>query len=311
MKFQGLLLAFVILISIFLTTPRGQISLLQARAPTVSQLKAQSAENFQFFTIPEGTFSMSVLETTVGNLATSSKENAAQPKISAQIFLVKFLNSNTTLKQLKSQNRWPIASLTKLMTALIAVEKIDLDSEIELSKKAVESEGTIGDFESGEIYKARDLLKAMLVLSSNDAAAALAESIGIDKFAMDKRAAELGMEDTNFNDPTGLSYLNQSTANDLSKLVDYIYFHHPEIFDFTKEKTISILELGKGQTKILNSVNEFSGQPNFLGGKTGFIDESKGNLISLFNDSFGRGPILIIVLGSEDRFGDTLWLLPK
>ena len=110
--------------------------------------------------------------------------------------------------------------------------------------------------------------------------------------AMNLKASELQMRSTRFFDPSGLSPLNQSTLENLEKLISYIYNRHPKIFSITSEKE--------------GNIHPFSNQENFIGGKTGFIDEANGNLISLFNYQ-GR-PLLIIVLGSEDRYLDTLAL---
>jgi D-alanyl-D-alanine carboxypeptidase len=323
MKQQGLFLAIVILASIFLTNPNneGMFSKRNNQALIINQMKPTDVAAETPIVDEKPTINKTetiAKEPAVlsNNAISSSAINASnsQSTISAQIVLVKLLNTNTPLKEVKAENRWPIASLTKLMTALIAVENLDLDAKVKLSENAVSQPGTSGDFKSGEIYRNGDLLKAMLLLSSNDAAMALAESYGAEKdfvSAMNKKAAELKMTETKFVDPTGVSFLNQSTANDLAKLVDYIYFHHREIFDLTKEKSFSITEIQSGKIKKIYNINEFTGQKIFLGGKTGFINESKENLISLFDDPFGRGPLLIIVLGSNDRFGDTKMLLKE
>ena len=114
---------------------------------------------------------------------------------------------------------------------------------------------------------------------------------------MNRKAAELGMNQTVFFDSTGLSPLNQSTADDISKLIKYIVNNHQEILDWSREKNFGDFP----------NINFFAGRPDFLGGKTGYIDESKQNLVSLF--SVGNRRILIIVLGAEDRFSQTQQLL--
>jgi len=317
-KFQGLLLAFVVLMSIFFTSPSHRF--LSSKGKTTPQFLAEPAKS-QELKSENFSATAAILETT------SAGDNTAvihskKADVSAEIFLKRLLNSGVNLAEQKIENRWPIASLTKLMTALLVAEKVDLNSTVLLSENATNQEGTIGNFQPGEKYKAYDLLKAMLFLSSNDAAEALAEvynekvltkdqiNAGQDfVFMMNQKASELGMSNTKYVDPTGLSFLNQSTANDLAKLVNYIYLNHPEILKITAQKTISFIELNSGKIKTFNNLNEFAGEPNFLGGKTGYINESKGNLVSLFQDPNGRGPILIIVLGSEDRFRDTRQLL--
>ncbi|MFA5386435.1 MAG: serine hydrolase [Candidatus Paceibacterota bacterium] len=307
MKFQGLLLAAIILVSVFFTSSYVRL-LIQERGNN-PQFLVETAKSQETQAVNSSSAAAVLKTTSAGDNVTTTQN--LQPKIYAQVFLKRLLNTGVDLAEQKTENRWPIASLTKLMTALIVTEKIDLNTEIKLSEHAIEAEGVSGDFRVGDTYKASNLLKAMLTLSSNDAAEALAETYGEQDFitAMNQKAVELKMTETKFVDPTGISFLNQSTANDLAKLVNYIYLNNPEIFKITTQKIISITETQSEKSRILNSINEFAGQANFLGGKTGFIDESKGNLISLFQDSNGRGPILIIVLGSEDRFGDTRLLL--
>ena len=136
-----------------------------------------------------------------------------------------------------------------------------------------------------------ELLRALLKVSSNDAGVAFAEHLGRENFIrlMNERAISIGMYNTRYFDTTGLSALNQSMASDLEKLVIYIFNNHPDIFSITREPE--------------GNIHPFAKTPDFIGGKTGFIDEASGNLVSLFNYQ-GR-PFLIIVLGSEDRAADT------
>jgi len=145
--------------------------------------------------------------------------------------LVKYLNYNLTVFESNPEKRWPMASVTKLMTGVVAAEKMELEKEITMSGKAVETEGTVGDFKAGEVFKVKDLIKAILVGSSNDAAAALAESYGEKNFIdeMQKKASDLKMLQTTYVEPTGLSFINQSTISDLTKLSLYIHKNHPEL----------------------------------------------------------------------------------
>lgn len=214
-----------------------------------------------------------------------------QPKISAVSALVKDLAIPEPLFALNENQQWPVASLTKLMTAVVVQENFLAEAKIKMSEEAVSTEGDAGNFLVGKTYTVSELLTPLLKLSSNDAAVALAEFYGKEKFleAMNAKAEELEMQNTRFFDPSGLSPLNQSTIEDLAKLAAYVFYRHPEILEMTREKE--------------GNIHPFAGQEDFLGGKTGFIDEANGNLISLFNHE-GR-PILIIILGSEDRFQDT------
>lgn len=191
--------------------------------------------------------------------------------VSSQSALARELNGETIFYQLNSQQRWPIASLTKLMTAVIALEKMGNSTEI------------------------NDLIKAMVLISSNEAADQLANRYGPENFvnAMNDKARELEMYQTSFFDASGLSFLNQSTATDLYKLASYIALKHPGVFQWSREQELMI-----GGLKYKN-INKFVGRKDFLGGKTGYTDEASGNLISIFSTS--KKPLLIIVLGAPDK----------
>ncbi len=206
-----------------------------------------------------------------------------------------------------SENRWPIASITKLMTAVVALEKTDTNKEIQITKEIVATEGYAGDFKAGESFKELDLIKAMLVASSNDAAEAIAENFegGKQSFVdeMQKKAAELKMFQTTYLEPTGLSFINQSTAKDLSLLISYIYSEHPDILEISRQKEIRIIDLQAGKIKKILNIDKFAGQEDFIGGKTGFIDESGRNLIGVF-DMSGE-TIVTVVLGADNSFDET------
>ncbi|NCP58381.1 D-alanyl-D-alanine carboxypeptidase [Candidatus Wolfebacteria bacterium] len=232
--------------------------------------------------------------------------NANQSAFVSKAILIKYLDYNFNVFELNPEKRWPIASLSKLMTVLVAIEKIDLDKEIIMTEKAVSSDGTVGDFRAGEIFKIRDLIKAMLIVSSNDAAVAVAEDFGEKEFIneMQKKAAELKMFKTTYLEPTGLSFINQSTVDDLAKLATYIYFNHPEILEISRQKETELTELKSNTSRKLFSINKFAGEPDFIGGKTGYIEEALGrNLIALFeiNDK----TVLTITLGADDSFKET------
>ncbi|MGJ0301705.1 D-alanyl-D-alanine carboxypeptidase family protein, partial [Aliarcobacter cryaerophilus] len=117
----------------------------------------------------------------------------------------------------------PIASLTKIWTALLVLENCNLDSIVKISKKASIQEGSSIYLKENEEYKVRDLVYGMLLRSGNDAAVALAEyTFGSEeKFVeiMNKKTKELGLENTKFVDATGLGN-NTSTANDVANMLN-------------------------------------------------------------------------------------------
>lgn len=229
----------------------------------------------------------------------------APPSTKAEVVLIEELQSNYPLFEKNVEKRWPLASVTKLMTAVVALEKIPKDRKIAITERAAASEGSAGNFKVGEIFEAADLVRAAIIISSNDAAMALADHYGERDFidAMNGKAFELNLNETVFADPTGLSVLNQSSAADTKKLVRYILERHPQIFETAAKTSITIAELKSGTNRIIPSNNQFAGRPDFIGGKTGYTDDASGNLVSIFKDA-GRY-FLIIVFGTLERFEET------
>lgn len=246
------------------------------------------------------------------------------PTVQASVTLVRELGGLRDIVATNPQMRWPLASITKLMTATVALEKLSPASVVTFSQSAVDTEGVAGSFKAGERYTVSDLVTAALTVSSNDAATMLAEAYDasvskpeefqgvLSKTAyfvemMNKKAADIGMKDTLFGDSTGLSMVSQSTAHDLAILVKYINTVHPQIFEITRKKENKITERSSGRERVLNNINLFAGRTDFLGGKTGRTDESGDNLISLF--AHKDTTYMIVVFGAQDRFKETQRLL--
>ncbi len=248
-------------------------------------------------------------ENPTSTLKFASEGICSEVEFSSRAILVEYLNQNNSVAEINSTRRWPIASITKLITAVVAVENIDPEIPITLTDKALKTEGDAGNFKSVQTFKANDLIKAMLLLSSNDAAMALSEAFGQDKFLalMRGKLKEVGMEETSLYEPTGLSPKNQSTPRDIAKLMRYLYNYHPEILKITRTPKDTAYETKTRTRQVLVNINKFAGQSSFIGGKTGFINDSGGNLVSLFNV---RGqPVVIIVFGSNDRFKESEQIL--
>ncbi len=236
------------------------------------------------------------------------KSTVIMPETTAEIVSVATLNNNRIHAQFHAANRHPIASITKLMTAIVAKEQLNGTTPITIQEEDVATEGPAGDFAINEIFSVDDLIKAMLAVSSNDAAAAIARTVGTQKFvdAMQRKARELEMDNTTFFDPHGLSSLNQSTAEDLQALMVVLRRDHDDLLRITRAKSVTITDQRNQQFRMLKNINEFAGTNKFEGGKTGYTDEARGNLMSLF--TIDNEPVLITVLGSSDRFGDTRML---
>ncbi len=229
------------------------------------------------------------------------------PEPAVRAGLVADLETGQVYFTTASDRRWPTASITKLLSASFALDRMASGTEIALRSGDFLAAG--GDVANGlrvdDAYSVRDLLRAMLAVSSNESAEALANGFGRKDFlaALNARAAEWGMSQSHFSDPTGLSAANQSTAGDLLLLAQHIYRDYPELLSITRSPKVSVRELSTGEVKVLQNINSFAGQPDFLGGKTGYTDEASGNLLSIFRYQ-GR-PVVVIVLGTADRFGQT------
>ncbi len=230
--------------------------------------------------------------------------SVASPAIGAREALVADLLTGQAYFTLKPDMRWPLASITKLMTAAITTRDIAFNQSTTLTAADFPSDNS-PDMTAGNRFTIGDLRLAMLVESNNEAAEALANFYGYANFiaAMNSQAKEWGMNNTNYDESVGLSAANQSTANDLLLLTRNIYGQYRDIFRITTNKSVNITELNSGRKITIKNINIFAGESDFLGGKTGYTDEADGNLLSIF--SYEKRPILVIVLGADDRFGDT------
>lgn len=240
-----------------------------------------------------------------------ARKDDGQPKVSAAGAYL--MGSNEPLYALRGQKQWPIASVTKLMTTLVARELIAETETIIMDEEAVATYGEAGDFKTGEKFRASDLVQAMLLVSSNDAAKALAHHYGEEAFVaeMNRLAADVGMTNTIFVDAAGLSAGNLSTSDDLSKLARFIWLEDPGIFTITRLPYANIHDIDSGRVRKLDNINLLSNRSNFLGGKTGQIPDSNGNLVSIFTLPDKSSPVIIVVLGAEDRYKETEKILRK
>lgn len=237
-------------------------------------------------------------------------------RLTATSYLAADLEKGTIFKEKAKDVKLPIASVTKLMTAVVALENTSEDELATVSKKALEAYGKEGGFVAGEKVRVGDLLYAMLLESSNDAAEILAEHLGRPAFLdlMNKKAEELGMTNTFFEDPSGLSPRNVSTAEDLFLLAEDIRAHYPEIIQKTKAQMHRVAKTSVVRAHTWYNHNKFvrTGDASFIGGKNGYIPESLQTGISFFDlpiknsetNKAEKRPVVIVVLKSVDRYQD-------
>lgn len=207
------------------------------------------------------------------------------------------------------EKRRPVASLVKLMTAIVVLENYNLNDVVKIEKKYIKREGETGDLRPGEPITVRSLLDIMLIDSSNDAAFTLAEQKSDFIYLMNKKAKELNLANTHFTNPDGLDEPNNySSAEDIIKIFSYLINRHSGILEILKTKNMVVYSSnGKIEHRLVNT-NELLGiLPEVKAGKTGYTDSAGGSLALLISGAdFGdKNNIITVVLGSPDRFGES------
>ena len=226
---------------------------------------------------------------------------AAQAKpITAKSFLVTD-NKGTVILEKNADRTQPIASITKLMTAIIVLNAHqDLTEELKL------------DFKKSNVYHTKlprtlktlsrgELLDLAIVKSDNFAAWTLCANYpgGVDRCIaeMNHEALEFGMYSTHFTDPTGLDEGNQSNARDLVKLV-LVASRHPEITEASGKPLVSI-QVKKRWWDFWNTNSLVrKNSENVIVSKTGYINASGGCVVMLLDTD--QGPRVIVLLGSKN-----------
>lgn len=238
-------------------------------------------------------------------ISLKGKNQAMIPGLTAYSVLVADIETGQILFQKNIQTTRPIASVTKLMTALIAMEKIAPDQPLIVNEKAVNTSGDTGKLRVGDRFKAKDLLYPLLLSSSNDAAVLYEQQIKGFVDLMNDKAKTLGLASTSYKDATGLTPENVSTVQDLFALLAYIYRNQPNIFTLSSMPEYAVVIDNK-----LHAWKNITWPDNdgiYLGGKFGFTPEAKQTLAAVFGvtvSEHNARPIAIVLLGSNDRKRD-------
>ncbi len=217
----------------------------------------------------------------------------------------------------------PLASVAKVMTAATALSLVPATTLVTIGADAVKREGDSGFF-VGEEWALRDLLRFMLLESSNDAAYAVASVVGmiiastentvagrlVFIEAMNARAAALGLSQTHFGDESGLDQDETetgavSTARETAFFFADALTQFPEVFIATKWEDLALSSTNGVMREARNTNRETGKFPLLLASKTGFTDLAGGNLVVAFDADFGH-PFIVVALGSTEqaRFSD-------
>jgi len=206
----------------------------------------------------------------------------------------------------------PQASLTKLMTVLLALESLDGNEIVTVGADAAEETGTRLGIRSGERYLARDLLAATLIQSANDACHALMDTIAGSERAfvalMNRRAAEWGLSGTHFSNGCGHDEANHySTVNDLARLARYA-LQNRVLLGMASIDAVPIDEVdGKRHFEIANSNVLIGRYPGALGLKTGFTPGA-GKCLIAYAERNGK-KVLLVMLNAPNRWWDAAQIL--
>lgn len=238
------------------------------------------------------TFSVFTVFIYSGNVPTVSAKSAALYEPSTKSFLYT-----------KNENqRLPMASTTKIMTALLAIENLDPDEIIEIDERAVGVEGSSVYLKSGEAMQAIDLVYSLLLQSANDAAAALAIRISgsIEDFAilMNEKAESLGLSDTSFKNPHGLDEDGHyTTAHDLAILTAAALENETfRTITSTYKKTLISSDM---QRLVVNHNKLLKTYEGCIGVKTGYTKKS-GRCLSSAAERGGKLLVAITINAPDD-----------
>jgi D-alanyl-D-alanine carboxypeptidase len=239
------------------------------------------------------------------------KPSIESPILNAKAYLVMDVKNDKVLVSENADMQLPPASLTKIMTAIIAMEEYNLSKSVVIPEKCIGLNGTSIGLQLNEVFTLEDLLYGLLVKSGADAACAIANISSEEEFLqkMNDKAKSIGLENTIFQNEIGLDAENNqlTSVNDIKKLSLYAL----KISTFRKiigTKNAVIKNLVTGQTySFVNTNDLLFSIPGTVGIKTG-LTERAGQCLSYLYQNKDR-EIMIVILGSQDRFGDTKTLL--
>ena len=229
-------------------------------------------------------------------------QTSEEPNINSRIAVVYDRKTGNILYGKNENKKTAMASTTKIMTAIIVLEKGNLSETITVSKKAAGTGGSRLGLKANDKITMNDLLYGLMLKSGNDSAVAIAEAVGgnVEEFAqlMNNKAQELGLESTHFVTPHGLDNPEHyTTAYELAKLADYALKNEKfaQIVN-TKNYTVTI----NGYSKNISNTNELLGYLQGVNGvKTGFTNNAGRCLVTSVNRN--NFEIISVVLQADTK----------
>ena len=243
---------------------------------------------------------------------------AANAKLGAKAAFVYDFTNKTTLDAKNADAPLPLASLTKLMTIRLTLQSVSPEKLYTIVPSDLASEASIG-FNVGDEYAVRELLKAALIESSNNAAVMLAHATGLSApdflLAMNAQAKSLGLSSLKYDSVTGLDTDNDSvatafgSAHDILMLLDRDYADYPSVMAYGTHETDTIYSSTGKSIPLVATDKAIPELPLLVAGKTGYTDVAGGNLAVLWKDPTGRLLGASVLGSTEDgRFADMVKL---
>ncbi len=239
-------------------------------------------------------------------------QSPQSPEVGAVTWVLYDADLDRVLASHDADVRRPMASTTKMMTALLALENATVADEALVSEEAASIGGAGIGYVAGETVLMEDLVAALLLQSANDSAITIAEHVaGVESVfvgMMNDRARELGMENTSFANPHGLDSPNHySSANDLLTLA-LEGMSNPDFARLVSQPEVQLDPAPDGSERIALNRNELIGTyEGAIGVKTGFTDDA-GLVLVAAAERDGR-TLYAVVMGSEEHFSDAAALL--
>jgi serine-type D-Ala-D-Ala carboxypeptidase (penicillin-binding protein 5/6) len=240
----------------------------------------------------------------------------ASGSVSARNAVLMEQSSGRVLYEKKAHDRQRIASITKIMTAILAIESGKLDEQVKVSSRAAGTEGSSLYLMGGEKTKLEDLVYGLMLRSGNDAAVAIAEHVGGSLegfvFLMNQKAAEIGMENTHFANPHGLDdhENHYSTAYDMALLTRYAMNNetYRKISGTKVHRAPNPNEswdrVWKNKNRLLTELYKYT-----TGGKTGYTKRAKRTLVT--TAAKGELELIAVTLNGPDDWNDHILMYER
>jgi serine-type D-Ala-D-Ala carboxypeptidase (penicillin-binding protein 5/6) len=234
--------------------------------------------------------------------------HADKPFVSAQTSILMEQESGRVLFEKNMHKKMRIASITKIMTAILAAESGMLDETVTVSKRAAYTEGSSIYLKPGEKIKLKHLVYGLMLRSGNDAAVSIAEHVGGSLegfvFLMNQKAEEIGMENTYFSNPHGLDdhEKHYSTAYDMAVLTRYAMLNETyrkisSTTHYRSPRDWKADDVWKNKNKLLTTLYEYC-----TGGKTGYTKRARRTLVT--TASKGKMDLIVVTLNDGNDWND-------